>query len=423
MSDFTRAHHTDVAIVGAGAAGLATAIFVARRLPAGGVIALDGARKPGAKIRVSGGGRCNVTNHVVTPADFAGGNRRVIERVLRAFPAEDTVAFFREVGVELYEEEQGKLFPRSDDAGTVVAALVREVGERGVRLLTNTRVTALERDGAAFRLHANNDALGARSVVLATGGQSLPRTGSDGSGYRLAQQLGHTLVPTTPALVPLLLDGDLHMPLSGIAQDVEVAVHAAGDKPVRTRGALLWTHFGVSGPAVLDASRFWHRARLEQRPVQVLVNFLPGMDFPAAECRLLELVAAHPKARLHTVLGELLPARVAEAVLRHLGIDGQVAMSYLPRDARRHLVHALLAWPLPVRDSRGYQYAEVTAGGIPLAEVDPRTLASRCCPGLYFAGEILDVDGRIGGFNFQWAWSSAFVAAAGVAQRLAGTAT
>jgi predicted Rossmann fold flavoprotein len=181
---------------------------------------------------------------------------------------------------------------------------------------------------------------------------------------------------------------------------------------------MLWTHFGVSGPVVLNASRHWHAARLEDRPVSLSVSFLPGDSFDSAERRLIELATGQPRVAVHNALAALVPARVADSVVAQLAIDVRIPMGQLARDARRKLVEALIDWPLPVRDSRGYQYAEVTAGGVPLDEIDPRTMESRKCPGLYLVGEILDVDGRIGGFNFQWAWSSAWVAAKGLVELL-----
>lgn len=415
MADESTARSADVAIVGAGAAGLATAIFTARRRPESVVVAMDGAKKPGAKILVSGGGRCNVTNTVVSAADFCGGSPNVVRRVLSAFPAPESVAFFREIGVELHEEEHGKLFPDTNRARTVLDALLNEAARRGVHLLADHRVLSVERCADQFRIATSHGFFEARRVVLATGGLSLPKTGSDGCGYGVAERLGHSLVPTTPALAPLVLEGDFHAALSGVSHPVELTIAATGRKPARIRGALLWTHFGVSGPAALDASRHWHRARLDNRDVSVSLNFLPGNDFASAEQKLLTLAAEQPKVFLHNALVTLLPARVCDAFLSRLGIERRIVMAHLSREHRRRLIHGLLAWPLPVRDSRGYGYAEVTAGGVPLDELDPGTMASRKCPGLYLVGEILDIDGRIGGFNFQWAWSSAWVAASGVA--------
>ena len=401
----------DVAIVGGGAAGLAAAIFAARQKPGRQIVILDGAKKLGAKILISGGGRCNVTNDVVSADDFWGGSRHVIRRVLAAFPVEQTAGFFREIGVPLHVEPGGKLFPDSNKARTVLDALLAEAVRLGIQILVEHRVTQLARREDRFELATVAGTLPARSVVLASGGRSVPKTGSDGTGYRLAQSLGHSLVPQTPALVPLVLDGDFHVPLSGVSQEVEITVRAEGSRPTRLRGSMLWTHFGVSGPVVLNASRHWHAARLENRPVVVSASLLPDDNFETAEGRLIELASHQPRVALHNALAGLIPARVAAAVLQRLEIESRVPVGRLTREARRKLIHALLDWPLPVRDSRGYQYAEVTAGGVPLDEINPATMESRKCPGLYLVGEILDVDGRIGGFNFQWSWSSAWVAA------------
>ncbi|HSW47261.1 MAG TPA: NAD(P)/FAD-dependent oxidoreductase [Phycisphaerae bacterium] len=405
----------DVAIVGAGAAGLACAIFAARRLPGRSILLLDGSRHPGAKILVAGGGRCNVTNRTVTATDFSGTNPHLIRRVLADLPVERTVDFFREIGVELHEEEDGKLFPDTHHARTVLDALMSEVRRQGVLLLAERKVTGIERLEGGFRLQAGSTAATARCVVLATGGLSLPGTGSDGSGYALAQSLGHSLVEPTPALVPLVLDGGFHRDLSGVSQDVELSVVSPGHRAVKLRGPMLWTHFGVSGPVVLNASRHWHRARLEGRDVRLTVSFLPGEDFASAERRLLDHARRKPKLFLHNALAGWFPDRFVGLLMDNLGIPGRVPLAHVDRASRRRLLHALLEWPLPVVDSRGYAHAEVTAGGVPLTEIDSATMMSRKCPGLYLIGEILDVDGRIGGFNFQWAWSSAYAAAAGVA--------
>ncbi|NOT00093.1 MAG: NAD(P)/FAD-dependent oxidoreductase [Phycisphaerales bacterium] len=407
----------EVAIVGGGAAGLATAIFFARHAPGRSVVVLDGAAKLGAKILVSGGGRCNVTNRTVSAADFYGGSPNVVKRILAEFSASDTVAFFNKLGVELHEEEHGKLFPNTNDARTVLDALLNEAGRVGVQLLAGHRVTDVSLATDGFAVAAGATTTFARAVVLATGGRSLPKSGSDGFGYQLAQNLGHSLVPVTPALVPLVLDGEFHKPLSGVSHPVELTVHADGAKPVRIRGMLLWTHFGISGPVVLDASRHWHRARVDGRDATVSASFLPDHDPAAIDGVLIALASSSPAVHLRNALARLLPSRVADAVVGKLNIEPSTVMAQLTKDARRLLGHALGQWSLPVRDSRGYKYAEVTAGGIPLDEVDPRTLASRKCPGLYLVGEILDVDGRIGGFNFQWSWSSAWVAAMALARR------
>jgi predicted Rossmann fold flavoprotein len=413
----------DVIIAGAGAAGLATAIFTRERSPEGAVLLLDGARRPGAKILVSGGSRCNVTNTIVTEKDYWGGPATIVRRVLRAFPVRDTVAFFQRAGVTLHEEEDGKLFPDSNRARDVLEALLREATRTGVDLRPDHRVRAVTPAAGGFDVATDTETFRTRVLVLATGGQSLPRTGSDGTGYAFARALGHTIVPTTPALVPLLLNsadgGSMHEELSGVSLDAEITVWIDGAAATRLRAPLLWTHFGISGPLALNASRHWLRARLEGADVALTAGFVPGWDFSTGETFWLEERVARPRTSIGSSLSRLIPASMATALLRRLHLDPALPLARLSRDDRRRLTRALTAWPLPITGSRGYNYAEVTAGGVDLREIDPSTMASRRCPRLYLVGEILDVDGRLGGFNFQWAWSSAFVAARGATRNLA----
>ena len=406
-----------IAIVGSGAAGLSAAIFAARRGAAGPVVLLDGAERPGAKILVSGGSRCNVTNAVVTERDFRGAPPHLVKRVLRAFGVAETVAFFREIGVPLHEEEHGKLFPDANRSRVVLEALLAEVERRGVTLRAGERVREVVPGDGGFVVRTTRGELAATRVVLATGGLSLPKTGSDGHGLRMAEALGHSVVPTTPALAPLVLSGGFHRPLSGVAQEAELTVRAGGRVVDRRSGSLLWTHFGVSGPVVLDVSRSWLRARLIGQDPVLEASLVPGREFGAVEGSLVRLAAESPRLSVPRALARFVPQAVAEAVAGELSL-ADVPLGQLRRDARRRLVHGLVARPLPVVDSRGYGFAEATAGGVPLSEVDTRTMESRRAPGLFLVGEMLDVDGRIGGFNFQWAWSSAWVAAGGLVRGL-----
>ncbi len=405
----------DVLIVGAGAAGLATAIFTRRFNPSREVVIVDGAVKPGAKILVSGGSRCNVTNTLVTERDFSGGKPSIIRRVLRAFPVPATVEWFAALGVPLHEEPAGKLFPDTNSSRDVLNALMRELADTGAALQPSTRVTAIAKHGD-FCLETNRGPITARRVVLATGGQSLPKTGSDGAGLEMARAFGHTIVPTTPALVPLTAGHGFHAEVAGVAQDVELALWIHGSIARRITGALLWTHFGVSGPAALDMSRHWLRAQLEGDEVTLTLSFFPGETFEAVERRLKQVSEAQPRTSLQNALAQSLPASVAHALLHHLAVDASIALAHFTRNQRRRLTRALVEWPLAISGSRGYNYAEATAGGVALDEIDPSTMESRRCGGLYLIGEMLDVDGRIGGFNFQWAWASGRVAAAALAK-------
>jgi predicted Rossmann fold flavoprotein len=409
-----------VVIIGAGAAGLATAIFAARSAPRFEVRCLDGARTIGAKILVSGGSRCNVTNRVVTDRDFWSGSPRAVRNVLRAFPADRAAAFFASLGVALHEEEDGKLFPDTNRSRTVLDALLAEAARLGIIVETGRRVTEVcpAREGFTVGT-AGGPRYEANALVLATGGRSLPKTGSDGFGYELAKRLGHRYVETTPALAGLVLDGDRHRRLAGVAHPARLDLRVDGTFATRLEGALLWTHFGVSGPVALNLSRHWHRARLASAAVEVVLSVCPGETLESLEQWWLEQERERPRARVATVLAARLPASVAEDWTSAGGIDAGATMAHLSKDDRRRLLRALLETRLDVRDSRGYAYAEVTAGGIPLDEIDTATMQSRICPGLYLVGEILDVDGRLGGFNFQWAWSSGWVAGQALAKAAA----
>ena len=402
----------DVVIVGGGAAGLATAIFTARTSAGLRVAVLDGARTLGAKILVSGGGRCNVTNARVTERDFNGATPAGLRAVLRALPVDDTLAWFRALGVPLHEEALGKLFPDSNRARDVLDALTGEAQRAGVRIVPSTRVSGIEREGTGFRLTTASGHLTARIVVLATGGLALPKSGSDGAGYRFAEALGHTIVPTTPALVPLVLDGDRHVGLSGVSHDATLRLWQVA-KPRTLIGSFLWTHFGCSGPAVLDVSRHWLRARLDGLSPLLSLDSV-GESFEAVDAWWTLEQQFRPRAHPVTVASDRVPRAVAERFVFEAGIGTEVTMATLGREARRRVVHAMTALPLDVRDARGYASAEVTAGGVALSEVDTSSMQSRRCPGLYLVGEVLDVDGRLGGFNFQWAWASARQAANGI---------
>jgi predicted Rossmann fold flavoprotein len=405
-----------VLIVGAGAAGLATAIFTARRAPHLRVRCLDSARRVGAKILVSGGSRCNVTNRIVSERDFWGGPSRITKQVLRAFPAERAAEFFEEIGVRLHEEEDGKLFPDSQRSRTVLEALLAELERRGAALGAGERVTAVETNGSDFVVSTEQGGrYRARCVVLATGGKSLPKSGSDGFGYELARRFGHGHVETTPALAPLLLDDADLQRLAGVAHQASLTIRGTAMKQTLT-GPLLWTHFGMSGPVALDASRHWHRAQLEGGSPRVTVSLCPAETFESLDEWLLRQRDTRPRARVQTILASRLPAAVADVWGARTGIDAGTTLAHLARDERRRLVQALLDTGLQVTGSRGYGFAEATAGGVPLDEIDPGTMESRRCRGLFLVGEMLDVDGRLGGFNFQWAWSSAWVAAQGIAR-------
>ncbi|MFM7137547.1 MAG: NAD(P)/FAD-dependent oxidoreductase [Planctomycetota bacterium] len=413
----------DILVIGAGAAGLFAATWAGRTAAAAGrplsLTAVDTARKLGAKILVAGGGRCNVTHVRVAEADYAGSTPPAIRKVLRRFPVADTLAFFEAAGVDLKTEDTGKLFPMSDSARTVLDALVREATRAGTRLVHPARVTALVSDGDGFLATSDAGDLRARRVILCTGGKSLPKSGSDGTGLELARSLGHSLTaPIVPALVPLLLPaGHWITTLSGLTLPAEITLASASSRRLfATTGSTLCTHVGLSGPAILDVSRHWLVARAADPGVTLWVNWLPGVT-PESLDRL--LVEGQRRGAL-AILRERLPDRLARGLCEQAAAPPTGDLS---RDQRRRLAALATATPLEITGDRGFAVAEATAGGVPLAEVRLETMESRICPGLFFAGEVLDVDGRIGGFNFQWAWASGFVAGCAAAAAAAASTT
>ncbi len=395
-----------------------TAIWAARRHPDQHVVLLDGARKLGAKILVAGGGRCNVTHHEVTAAAFAGASRKQIQRVLRRFDASQTVEFFKQQGVTLKQEDTGKLFPTTDSARTILNALLKAAHVANVDFRHPQRVETVEKIDDHFVITGDWGTLQARKVVLATGGRSIPKSGSDGHGYTLAKGLGHSLTPYLfPALVPLTLPKTHFLSqLSGITLPATLALWSGTNKRLQTfTNSTLITHFGLSGPSVLDVSRYYLDAKQADPATRLTVNWIPEITSEQFEQALLGLGKKQPIS----LLRQHLPERMATLLLAQTDIAG----AQLTKLQRKQLVELVTRYPLPISGNRGYNYAEVTAGGVPLAELNLKTLESKRCPGLYIVGELCDVDGRIGGFNFQWAWASGYVAGNSIGDALETTST
>jgi predicted Rossmann fold flavoprotein len=401
-------NRSDVVVIGAGAAGIMAAIWAARAPGHGSVVLLDGARRIGAKILIAGGGRCNVTHETVDASSYAGSSRHAIGKILRRFDVPATVEFFRDIGVELKREDTGKLFPTTDRARTVLDALLIAVRDAGVTLRHPRRVERVEANDGGFLVSGEWGTLSARRVVIATGGQSVPKSGSDGHGYEIARFLGHTVRRLFPGLVPLTLPRDHFVTtLSGLSSPAALEVRSStGKRLAALTGDVLCTHFGLSGPAVLDISRYYIDAALDDARVELVINWLPGHTAASLEREWLDMGSATVGAYLKRAL----PDRLAVALCAVAGVDGGTAGHALRRGQRKSLAETVARQKLPITGHRGYNHAEVTAGGVPLDEIRLETMESRVCPGLYLCGEICDVDGRIGGYNFQWAWSSGYTA-------------
>jgi predicted Rossmann fold flavoprotein len=420
--------YVDIVIIGAGAAGLSAAIFAAEHAQELGrpitIVLIEGARKPGAKILVSGGGRCNVTNERVTSADYNGGPQPLIRNVLRAFDERRTLRWMQDLGVELKLEPTGKYFPVTDKARSVLDALLRRIEALGINLQCGIRVSSIvPRSTAAdheVRL-AGGGRLQCRNLVVATGGLALPKSGSDGAGLNWMRQLGHSVVATTPALVPLLAEfssaGTAEVAnLSGVTHPLRLTlINKSGKHLASTGGSTLFTHFGLSGPAPLDISRHVVRYMMQVQSTATLHVGHPELQtLDEADKWLQRQATLSPTRLLRNALAELLPDRLSTFV--SAGVEKR--LGELRREERLKVARQLAAMPVIVTGNRGYSFAEVTAGGVELSEVDVRTMHSRRVPGLFLCGELLDVDGRIGGFNFQWAWASGYLAGRGAVDLL-----
>ncbi len=391
-----------IVVIGAGASGLMAAIWASgagRR-----VVLLEGTRDGGRKILISGGGRCNVLPAVSSPERFVtDSSPNTLRNMLRAWPLEEQQRFFEgELGLRLaLESETGKLFPEGNKAREVRDLLVDLARRRGAELRFGIRVAELAPCGREWRLAlADGSEMSAARVVLASGGLSAPTTGSDGWGFEIARRLGHTIHPTYPALTPLTAEPAVHAHLAGVSLPVTIEA-PAGKRKAAARGGFLFTHRGYSGPAVLDISHAAVRSLARGGPRQEIYVRWTDLDGPSWE----GLVLRHG-GPIEGLIARHLPARLGETLCREAGVAPQVMGSRLRRDLRLRLIGLLTRYPLPWTGDEGYAKAEVTGGGVDLAEVNPRTLESRIHPGLHFCGEVLDAFGPIGGHNFQWAWAT-----------------
>ncbi len=407
----------DIAVVGAGAAGLLAAIAAKRAAPSASVLLLDSRHKIGAKILISGGTRCNVTNRRVLPSDYEGGPSHFVKHVLEAFTPAQTIDFFQDIGVELVLEPTGKYFPTTHSGKTVLEALKKEVEARGVALETGVKIEEIGTAGDGFTLKGPDGERHARRAILATGGLSLPETGSDGTGLRIAEKMGHAVVPTAPALSPFVSSDEAWKSLSGVTLDADLSFFRLGRKEASARGSFLFTHFGFSGPAALDLSRHFAKCAPDDRP-EIFADLIPAQNDTALKAAFARRAGSARSLKSFLVEEFSLPARFAEVFLEKNGLDAKAIAGRLSAVHQRKLAELLRRAPLGVTGVYGYKKAEATAGGVDLKEVRVATMESRLVPGLYFAGEILDVDGRIGGFNFQWAWSSGTVAGRAAARSL-----
>jgi len=388
----------DALVIGGGAAGLMCALTAGQRGRR--VAVVEHANRVGKKILMSGGGRCNFTNTGATPANFLSANPHFCKSALARYTPSDFIAMVERHGIAYHEKELGQLFC-DQSSKQIVAMLLAECAAGGVRIETGCSVERVQHGDGGFHVHTTHGAFNAPSLVVATGGLSIPSMGASGFGYEVARQFGHDVLPTRAGLVPLTLSGkhqERMADLSGVALPV-----AARCRDASFSNDMLITHRGVSGPAILQISSYW-------QPGDALrLDLLPGRD---ALDTLQQLQRERPAAELRTVLGELVPKRLAQR-LCEISLPSRPMKQYnLPQ--LRDIANQLSDWPLVASGTEGYRTAEVTLGGVDTDQLASATMQSRRVPGLHFIGEVVDVTGWLGGYNFQWAWASGHAAGMGL---------
>lgn len=395
-----------VLIVGAGASGLMAAIAGAQH--GANVLVVEKNAKPGKKILATGNGRCNFTNATASPLEYNAP--AFVEPALAVFSADQTIRFFEDLGVPPKIEDQGKTYPYSEQASAIVDVLVQEALRLGVRFVYQKTVVSLVKTANGFEAVLSDQTRHhAGSVILAAGGTAMPKSGSDGSGHELAKQLGHSITPLFPALVKLVLKSPHLRSLDGVKIDSTIQLTDGAKTLQEERGDILFTSYGISGPTILSLSRLANERLFAGKKTWlklILVDKLAYRDIAERFDRLLH------KTVFQSLVG-LIPTKLIAALLKEAEIDDfDQPLSALSSKDRSKLIKLLFDWRFEVVDSKGFDDAQVTVGGVALAEVDAKTLQSKRVEGLFFCGEILDVDGQCGGYNLQWAWSSG---------RLAGT--
>ncbi|MGY4533997.1 putative Rossmann fold flavoprotein [Pseudomonas sp. TE3786] len=386
---------SDVVIIGAGAAGLMCALQAAGRGRQ--VLLLDHANKAGKKILMSGGGRCNFTNMYTEPANFLSHNPHFCKSALARYTQWDFIELVGKHGVPYHEKKLGQLFC-DNKASDILELLLTECDQAGVQLHLNTAVTQIDKTDSGYALQTGIGAVSCSSLVIATGGMSIPTLGATGFGYQVAKQFGHNVLPTRAGLVPFTITDQLKelcSELSGTSVDCLVSCN---DESFREN--ILFTHRGLSGPAILQISSYWLPGQA------VSINLLPEHDVPNW---LVEQQAERPNSELKTLLGELFTKKMANLLAEQWFVSKPMKQ-YTPAELAQ-IAEQLANWQLVPAGTEGYRTAEVTLGGVDTKEVSSKTMESLKSPGLYFVGEVLDVTGHLGGFNFQWAWASGYAAA------------
>lgn len=411
--DETTNRQTELVVIGGGAAGLMCAATAAGR--GLDVILLDPNQKPGRKLRITGKGRCNLTNDcdVKTFMSNIPGDGRFLYSAVNRFSMQDVKDFFEELGVPLKTERGNRVFPVSDNANDIADTLVRACLQRGVEFLRTKALAILTEDGAVSGVKTEKGTISCRAAAVCTGGLSYPLTGSTGDGYLFARRFGHSVTPPQASLVPLESDDDYCAEMQGFSlKNVKLSAYEDEKLIYAEQGEMLFTHFGVSGPLVLSASA--HMRHTDSAAYRLSIDLKPALDEKTLDARLLRDFAKYRNRAFKNALGNLAGRAMIPVLVRLSGIPEETPVHEITREQRHALLLLFKAFPVHVTGKRPIDEAIVTAGGVSTREIHPRTMESKLVRGLYFAGEVLDLDAFTGGFNLQIAWSTGFVAGSSI---------
>ncbi len=407
---------TDVLIIGGGASGLMAAYFAAEQ--GAEVLVMDRNRTLGRKLRITGKGRCNLTNDCDRRSflESIPGDGRFLYSALSSFNPQDVMHFFEERGLPLKTERGRRVFPQSDNANDVAELLIRQCRQSGVQFKQKTARGISVRDGAVHGVKTDDETLECDACILCTGGLSYPLTGSEGDGYRFARSLGHQVTELRPSLVPLESPDPCCERLQGLSlKNVSLKIFEDGKCICLEQGEMLFTHFGISGPLVLSASA--RMRRFGKAEYRAEIDLKPALDEDVLDRRILRDLQKYRNRSLQNALTDLVPHALIPELIRISELSAEKQANSLTREERKRLLHALKAFPVPISGTRPYAEAIITAGGVCLKEIDPRTMQSKLISGLYFAGEVLDLDAYTGGYNLQIAWCTGRLAGISAAKQ------
>lgn len=397
-----------LAIIGGGAAGMMAALFAARS--GADVTLYEHNSGLGKKILASGNGRCNIINTTATHTDYAGNDPHFVTYALKQLSFHYFEKFCHSIGLMLDIKEDGRCYPLSNEAKSVLIALKSAVSDAGVRILTDTNVGAITKEDSQFTVHTQQGKQRYAKVLIATGSEAAPQLGATGDGYRFAAEFGHDIIPAYPSLVQLHLNSKNHPKMAGVKTVAEVTLFIDGKPKEKIEGDILFAAYGISGLAILDISQKASQSLLNKQRVSIALNLLPRFDRQELANVLEKLFASVPKHDVHTALCGLIPAKIATYLLDDAAIALSTAVSTLNPKEIKKLTHLIGEWKFEVSDTHGFKHAEVSGGGISTAQVNNKTMESTLVEGLYFAGEVLDIVGRRGGYNFNFAWASGMIA-------------